>query len=227
MTALYFIMTRTLITSYLLLLCLFCFAQDNFEGIVSYAINLEIKENAENFAEYYGQKYGDILNVHYASNGNQYFKYVNSGDLGLDWAVYLVDENEYYAKWKSMDSIFYYSCDTNMLELLSFETLEKANISERQCDQYRVESMATKGLDVEFLTKYWYFNDELPFDGEIYSDYKDERIDSIYSISNSHPIAWKSDLKHIIVDFKLIKIEDVKLDHKVFELPKDIKLVNF
>ncbi len=222
-----FMMNRIILTAYLLLIGLYSNAQNNFEGIVTYKINLEIKENAGSTAFYYEQKYGDTLKVYYATNGDQLMEYVNSGELGLDWAMYLVEANEYYSKWRSMDSIFYNSCDTNYLEVLSFEKLDKINISDRVCEQYLVECMATKDSDVEFLSRYWYFNDELPFDGELYSDYKDARIDSVYSLSNSHPIGWKSNLKHVIVDVKLLEIQNVKLDSNIFQVPEGIKLVRY
>lgn len=97
------------------------YSQVPFEGVITYKVETVLKVKDSPYNEYYSQKYGDTLKIFYALNGNKKVEYLNAGKLGMAWAIYIQSSNTEFAKWNSMDSIFYYNCSELITQLEEFK----------------------------------------------------------------------------------------------------------
>jgi len=199
--------------------------QDFFEGIITYKIDTELMQEDHLYNDYYSQKYGDTMVVYLHKEG--YFKreYIGSGKMGYDWTIYDVTKNEYYGKWKSMDSIFFYNCNEVITELMSFNKGPDKKILGKNCKSIIVRSFEPKLK--ENLSQIFYYSGDEKVSPDVFSKFKDGYLDKVYSGSKSHILEWEFEQPYVRVKFTAVSIEKKNLDQKIFELPKGIPLINY
>jgi len=199
------------------------FSQTPFEGVIIYKVETVLKYEDHVYNDYYSQKYGDTLKVYIAENGNQKREYSNTGNLGLDWTIYDQGKNEEYAKWHSMDSVFYYSCSNLVTNLEEFEEGDEKIILGEDCKSIITKSFEPKGK--ETITAKFYYSGNEYIIPNTYEEYKDGYLDRIYAKSNSHILRRELDLKYVYVIFEAIEIRSEKVNSDHFVVPDKIDLV--
>ncbi|MEL7118516.1 MAG: hypothetical protein AAFO07_03725 [Bacteroidota bacterium] len=214
------------LTTFVLIFLIFnltSYSQKAFEGIIDYKIEVKLKKLDHLYNEYYAQKYGDTMRVYISKNGSMKREYLGSGEMGYDWAIYRQDKNEFYAKWKSMDSIFYYNCEEVMTELKSFEAGPIKQILGRDCRSIIIEAFEPIE-EVSVIQKFYFSGEEYIQDGT-YDKFKDGYLDKFYSTSGAHFLEWELEQNFIIVNFEAISIERKKIGKEIFKIPNGIELV--
>lgn len=198
--------------------------QDIFEGIITYKTETQLKKKNHPYNEYFSQKFGDTLRVSISKNGNMKREYLGSGGLGFDWAIYNQEKNEFYSKWKSMDSIFYYNCSETVTELKSFELLPGSKkILGKDCQSIIIHSLEPNLQ--EKITHKYYFSGEEKIIENTFEEFKDGYLDRVYSLSKSHILQWEFEQDYVKVKFKAISIEWKPINNEVFIIPEGIPFV--
>jgi hypothetical protein len=195
-------------------------SQNLFEGKITYQVSLKLKQENHPYNVYFKQKFGDTVVVYINKDGSQKRTYKGSGELGLDWSIYDRKENQYYSKWHSMDSIFYYDCDSTITKLDKIYQGKSETILGDKCKALVVESYESRG-DEKIKQTFYYCGKE-KVDKNAYSDFKDGYLDKVYKKSKSHLRKWVFEQKFIIVTFEAIKIEWENVDKTTFKISKGI-----
>ena len=216
-------MKKILISISFILSVGFSFSQTPFEGIITYKVETVLKEKNSPYNDYFSKKYGDTLKIYYAENGNIKREYYNSGELGLDWSMYIYDNNQEYTKWHSMDSIFYFDCSELMTQLIKFEERDRKTIMGKECNSLFVEAYEPNGDEI--LIQQFYFSGEEYVSPKVFENYKDGYLDLVYKKSKSHFLRKEMNLKYVHVVFEAIEIKKVKLSPSLFKVPKDLDMV--
>lgn len=60
------------------------YAQEPFEGVITYKVETTLKRTDHAYNDYYASKYGDTIIKHIHKNGNIKREYLNSGKNGFD-----------------------------------------------------------------------------------------------------------------------------------------------
>jgi len=200
-----------------------CFSQVPFEGIVTYKVETVLKQENHPYNEYYSQKYGDTLKIYIAGNGNHKRKYFNTGNLGLDWMIYDQNKNEQYAKWHSMDSIFYYECSALVTKLEEIKDGDEKIVMGKKCNSIITKAFEPEGKET-IINKFYFSGDEFVAPNT-FKKYKDGYLDKVYEKSKSHFLRWEMELKYVYVIFEAIEISEEKVNPELFRIPKGLELV--
>ncbi|MCG8331739.1 MAG: hypothetical protein MI974_28900 [Chitinophagales bacterium] len=213
-----------IIISILLLLGTSVMSQKAFEGIIIYKVDTHLKKKNHPYNEYFSQKYGDTLRVTIKQNGNMKREFIGSGELGYEWAIYDQNKNEFYTKWKSMDSIFYYDCGEVITDLQSFESVNgTTKILDKDCESIVIHSIEPN-LNEHIHQKFFFSGDEKIIEGT-YDGFKDGYLNRVYAQSKSHILRWEFEQMFVRVEFEAVSIEWKPIDNDVFKIPKGITLV--
>jgi len=199
------------------------FSQSPFTGVITYKVETILKYKDHPYNDYYAQKYGDTLRIYFAENGDQKREYYNTGGLGYDWMIYDQDKNEFYAKWHSMDSIFYYDCSELVTTLEEFKEGEEKLILGKKCKSIITKAFEPSGK--ETIIQKFYFSGKEYADPNNFKYFKDGYLDKIYAKSKSHFLRWEIDLKYIYVIFEATEIKKKEIGATYFTIPDSIKLV--
>ncbi|MFK7770927.1 MAG: hypothetical protein AB8F94_02265 [Saprospiraceae bacterium] len=203
----------------------FSLAQEPFEGIITYKVETTLKYKGHPYNQYYSTKYGDTIKMHIHKNGSIKREYFNSGKLGLDWTIYDSIKNIEYAKWHSMDSIFFYECSEVVTELKELKRDKDTLIQGKNCISITAKEYEPKGK--ENVIKKFYFSGDESLAPNVYSKYKDGYMDRIYNLSKSHFIRKEMDLKFTYLIFDAVEIKEQVIDLKKFEIPVGHILVDY
>lgn len=213
---------------FLLFLCLmaisaFAQRQQPFEGIITYLVKTELKQEDHPYNKYYAQKYGDTLTVYYHKNGSERRNFSNTGPLGLDFMIYNKINNEQYSKWHSMDSVFYYGCAQAVTKLDTLVAGDTLIILGKTCPSIRTVATDINSGEVTRQTLYYSGEEYAP--PHTYANRKDSHIYKMYAVSQSHFLRWDMDLKYTYVTFEAISIERTNVDPNLFIIPTGIAKV--
>ena len=190
--------------------------KESFEGIITYKVSTEFKE--ENFPdqEYFEGKYGDTLKVYYNKNGDLYKKVIGSGEFGYDFNLYVNKENNYYSKWKSLDTLYYYNVSEETLNEISRENGE---INEK------TSYFTIKGVEPnsgQIITQTFYYTGSPYVKKDLFLNFFDFFTNDFYKLSNSAFQKLELDLGNHTVTYEALKIESKELDNRLFSVPSDL-----
>lgn len=194
---------------------------ESFEGVITYTVEIEYPENYE-YGWYMDQKYGDTMLLFVSSKGDYLRDYKNSGDMGWDFTSYSQKENVIYAKWKNIDTIFWYPASDTSIQLKSMFEGGDTLIMNQKCKSIFIESYFS--LDNLNLSMALYYSGYPKADPELYKNHKDSFYNLVYPKSKSHFVMMVSDMGDFTITYKAIAIEEMILPLKLFSLPKDVPL---
>lgn len=200
-------------------------SQVPFEGLITYKVEVILKEKDSPYNDYYSQKYGDTIKIYYAANGNQRTDYLNSGKRGMDWRIYIHEKNTEYAKWHNMDTVFYFDAYQLATELQEFKKGDKRKILGKKCKSIVSKAYEPNG-DETIVQKFYYSGKEYA-DPLIFEKYRDGYLDKIYALSKSHFRRRELDLKYIYFIIEAVEIKEQKLPPELFSIPKDKIMVSY
>ncbi len=111
-------MSKYILLSFLLVYIGKCNERSSFEGYIKYAVEVTTYQEDHPLNGYLNIKWGDTMIVYHNRQGFQKREYLNSKPYGFEWSTYNPERNEYYSKWHSMDTIFYYDCGNAYSDLI-------------------------------------------------------------------------------------------------------------
>lgn len=141
---------------------------------ITYKIDIEITNDTLDkvVSNYLLQKYGDSLQIMFDNKGNINFKYYGSGDFGYDVNIYNIKENNFYAKWKNIDTAYYYNVNKNILDLIEKNHLESQEVNEVICNVIEFKGLDSYSRDT--INQIFYYNKNyLAIDCEKYKSFKE------------------------------------------------------
>ncbi|WP_299680841.1 hypothetical protein [uncultured Dokdonia sp.] len=192
----------------------------SFEGVITYKTDIKfINENIK-FRAYHEGKFGDTLKVYYNKEGDIFKKYYNTGDQGYDFNLYVNSKNNYYSKWKNLDTIYHYNVSEQSLEFISSTTGTSENILGKECKYIQIEAYEPKGKQ-SVIQKYYYSG--FPYlDPELFKGFEDFYTNSFMDTAKSPFMKMELDLGDYIVTYTAVKIESKTVSLSKFQLPKGI-----
>ena len=209
----------------LVLIVLPCFAtsqnakKESFEGVLTYKSEIVFRNKNSYYQEYFGQKYGDTLKVYYNKKGDILRQFLNSGERGYDFNLYLQSENNYYAKWKNLDTLYYYNTTENALDKINETRGKSGKIQGKKCKYISIEGKDPIGKQIVKLT--YHYSGEPYLDSKLYTGFIDFFTAEILSEANSPFIKLEQDMGDYILTYILVAVERKKIGDFVFQLPDD------
>lgn len=197
-----------------------CQSQESFEGIITYKIDVIFKNENVAHKEYTIEKYGDTLKVFYNKKGDIHRKYIGTGSRGYDFHTYQTSTNNYYAKWKNLDTLYYYNVKANILNFISRDTGTSDSILKKPS-----KYIVTKGHvpeTNEMVSQKFYYTGFPYLDPKLFKNFKDFFTDETLKISKSPFLKLELELNNFIVIYTAISVEKKILNPKIFKLPQNI-----
>ena len=195
-------------------------AQDPFEGVITYKVTTRLKNENNPYKDYLLQKYGDSLQIYISQDGSLMRKYYGKGDHGMNWHVYDSPSNYYYAKWKGIDTIYYYSCSDFFSELKSIEEGKSEPILGKPAKYIKITTFDPIGKETLIIN--YHYSGEQFVSAKTYAPYKEGYIDKVYEKSQSHILKYEMDLLHVYVTMEAIRIEPMIVNRTTFKIPESI-----
>ena len=212
-------MKQILIITIAAFCCISYTYQGSFEGVITYKVDVVFTNKDLPYREYFEQKFGDSLEVFYSKKGDILRKFHNAGERGYDFNLYLNSNNNYYSKWKNLDTIYYYQANDPFIKLISIDTGNQDQILGYTCNSIVVKGIDTIGQQKVIQT--YYYSGEPYLDPELFQNYKDFYAYDIFKRTESPFLKLELDLDGYIVTYTAIKIEHKSLNKKQFDLPID------
>jgi len=203
--------------------CIFVFENLHgqvFEGSITYKVDVTPLIENHKHNEYFAKRWGDEMTIYHDEKGNQLRKFVNSG--GVEYQLYNNEENRFYSKFVGYDTLYFYSCATNIFDSVTFDEEENRKILEYQCKSLLKTEIIT-GTDDTISTKMFY-SEKLPIAWKKYEQFKDGHLDKVYSKIRSHLLWYDIRMKEYLVEFEAINIDERKLDESLFKVPDNIPM---
>ncbi|MEM6807033.1 MAG: hypothetical protein AAF696_36870 [Bacteroidota bacterium] len=197
-------------------------AQKYFEGIITYEVETKLKYEEHEYNYYFEQKYGDSLKVYIFKDGSFRREYMNSGKLGLDWQIYNRSNNNYYAKYRSLDTVYYYDTKENVFEFKSFNQLPNRIILGKTCEG--LEKVIYEPRAGETFISHFYYSGEEALAPNIYDEFKDGYWDQAFKKIQSQVLAFSTETPYLLMYSEAVKIEWKKLDKSILKLPEEVPL---
>ncbi len=194
-----------------------------FEGIITYLVRTELKQDSNSVNKHYAQKYGDTLTVYYLKNGSERKEYNNTGPYGLEYEIFNKISNENYTKWHDLDYVVYASASDTLTQIDSLSSGELAFILGDTCRSISSKNTDLKTGDTSYTTQYFSGNEYiLP---HTYQKRKAGHFDKLYSMSESLFLQWIIDMQFATTTFTAISIERKPLDPNLFIISSRISKV--
>lgn len=215
-------------TTYLIT-CFSCSQEDTKENITSlvYKLDIEVISDTINPAvsEYLLQKHGDSLIMSINGEGSIRFDFIGSGKNGYDFNLFDINTNQYYGKWKHIDTLYYYDVSHNILKLVERKSLDNQIVNSINC-----QVLEFKGVDEEhpsyYVNQTFYFNsDTLEVKSEKYRRYKEFFFDEYLLASNSFYVKKVIEMPEYRLTYTLINnYKNRSMKQTEFNPPKNIPL---
>jgi hypothetical protein len=189
----------------------------SFEGVITYKTDINFKKENVQYREYYEQKFGDTLKVYYSESGNILKKFINTGEKGYDFNLYLQSENHYYAKWKNLDTIYHYNVSEQTLNLVQKTKGTSIKILERDCNFIQIDGIDPLGKQP--ISQKFYYSGFPYIDSELFKDYNDFFTYEFLKETKSPFMKMVLDLGDYVITYTAIEVESKKLNSKMFNLP--------
>ncbi|NVK65866.1 MAG: hypothetical protein HWE22_14830 [Flavobacteriales bacterium] len=177
---------RILALSVYLLITVFSWGQteNKFARVLTYATTLEIvNDDLPAYAkDYLNQKYGDSLHVVYDTLGNIRMNYFRSGKNGIAYYFYNATNHTMYARWKGIDTLYYYDASVNDYTLDSMKTSKTIDGSKIECYSHNPE------VNGAAIQEFYFVEDSMYVNPDLYADFKDFFFHSIISESRKLPV---------------------------------------
>ncbi len=200
---------------------------NSFEGIIKYSVSFDEGDRSKPayYYDYIKQKYGDVALYHFKANGDFLRTYPYSGDKGVDFYLYKNDTKNFYAKWRNIDTLFYYNVTENMLQFTKEETGKSEIILGEQCSFYKISGIDTVGG--QQVTQTYHFSGKPYIDPSLYEGYNDFFFSKIIKKTKSPFLKLILDMNYYKLEFTAKKIEEKELEDGLFKIPTGIPLKKY
>ena len=216
--------TKLFILLFLFPFMVFSNGKKTFEGIVTYKVTVKILDKSlpSHIQDYYLQKYGDTVKTYFLSNGSFYRDHYTSGTKGYDFIYYNQPKNEGYAKWKNIDTVYYYDSGENSLDFIEEDKGGKVKILGQKCKSYSIKGI--EPINEQVVTQTHYYSGKPYIDASLYENYHDFFWDRIADKTKSIALKKVINLSSIVVIYEMVKIEEKPLPADFKKLPEGVPL---
>jgi hypothetical protein len=204
-------MKRIIFTVYLVIACLYAFAQ-SFEGEIVYHNTYKSKIPAVNDTKLSGMM-GTAEN-YYIKDGD--YRSETNGSLVL-WQLYINADNKLYSKYTSSETVLWNDGSVKNDAVNSAELhYDAAVISGYHCDELI--------LNCKSGVEKYYFSSKLPIDSRLYAKHQFGNWYAYLSKANAVPLKMIIDNAQFTLESTATAIKPMKLEKKRFELPAGVKI---
>lgn len=193
---------------------------------LTYSVNVEILSDSltEGWKEYLLQKFGDSITFLMFPNGSIWFEYYGSGERGYDYQFYDANKAQFNAKWKNIDTIYYYSTKENILNLKSkstpIDTMLHGVKTKRGCFTGNDKTLET---DYTVRQMFYYIEDSLKTDSKLYKDFKDFFFSDYLTHAKALFTYKVTDFPEYRLIYKLIDFKPgIKIEPSKYLLPDNL-----
>jgi len=202
--------------------CYFCFGQESFEGIITYKVDVIFKNKKEDAAykKYIVEKFGDTLKVFFNKKGDIHKRYIGTGPRGYDFHTYRTNTNNYYAKWKNLDTLYFNNVKENILKFIDKETGISKPILNKPSKYILIKGYVPETN--EMVNQKFYYTGYPYLDPKLYKNYKEFFMNETLQITKSPFLKLELELDDFTVIYSVISVEKKFLNPKIFKLPPNI-----
>lgn len=205
------ILNKQVKLTYIIALYIFCFVACSRKEeaknslLLTYEQEIEILDETktESVKNYLLQKYGDSVGVIYDSRGNIRMNYYGSGEMGMEYNFYNAGKGINCAKWKNMDSIFYYDASVNEYQLDSTSRIETRNGF--ILTYYSQNPADSNGI----IQESHFIHDSLKIDPYLYKNFKDFSFYEILAEAELLPIKTILTAEGIRISRNLVRSKNI------------------
>ena len=209
-----------LILSILTIICFNLYSQNLFEGKIYYKVETELKYENNRYNNYLSNKWGDTLVVYHSKDGFQKREYKNSKPYGFEYQIYNPKKNIYYGKWNSNDTVYYYECSETVTELTEIRKSEDKMGFSGNWNSVTMKFYYTQ--NDEYVEAKYFFDRRIKMNPINYERFKDFHFNILYKEIKSHIMQWSLDMDLVKVTFEAVKVEEMKLSKKIFNLDENL-----
>ncbi len=185
-----------------------------FEGVITYSVETNILKET-NYSDYLKERYGTSMKFYWGKNGNLLRKTFGN-NLGLDYSLYIHEENTFYVKYKGIDTLYYYNALTQDNELLEMKESKSEPILNQKCNKIELK-LKNKYNGKEFISEYHYSkNSKINY--KLYQNVNDGFANVIYKITESPYLKLKLIFDEIIMTYSAEKIEEKEIPENIFKI---------
>ena len=189
-----------------------------FEGIITYNVETRILKES-NYSDYLKERYGTSMKFYWGKNGNLLRK-TYGNNFGLDYSLYVQEENTFYVKYKGIDTLYYYNALTQDNELLEIKESKSESILNQKCKKLELK-LKSKINDKEFVSEYFYSkNPKINY--KLYQNINDGFANIIYKKTKSPYLKLKMIFDKIIITYTAQKIEEKVIDESIFKIDTEL-----
>ena len=197
-------------------------AQESFEGKITYKVEVELKYVNHDWNDHLSKKWGDTLEVYHHEEGFQKRIYKNSFPNGFSFNIYDVRKNEYYVKWHSIDTIYFYGCSEMATDFVSIEEMDSKEILGKESKSVLMKMYTRMSKDT--IEARYFYDENIPMNPDNYKQFKDTHLDVLYETIKGHIMEWSIDTDICKITFTAIKVEEMDMPIDFFRIPENIPL---
>jgi len=207
-------------------------AQQSFEGIITYEIDLnytdsnsvllDINDSIMRYSNYesmYFDYYGDIERHYYARNGDVLITHPYSGKIGQDFILFKKDSNKTYRKHHGMDSIYVrdFLYDSDIYLVSDYDS--DITVLDQKCRNIQIEKIEENNAYDYFANIYY---SGYPFLSKTTANAQPYGNQKAFEIAQSPYL--RMEVKFFDVHFIKFaqEIEEKELEEALFKIPEGI-----
>ncbi|MEM6718048.1 MAG: hypothetical protein AAF611_01910 [Bacteroidota bacterium] len=202
------------------LFCAICQSQESFEGVITFKVDVIFKKENAPYKEYIIEKFGDTMQMFYNKKGDIHRRYKGTGPRGYDFHTYRTNTNNYYAKWKNLDTLYFNNVKENILKFIDKEVGTSTPILNKPSKYILIRGYVPKTN--EMVNQKFYYTGYPYLDPKLYKNYKEFFTDEILQATKSPFLKFELELDDCFIIYTAISVEKRSVNPKIFKIPKNI-----
>lgn len=199
-----------------------CKSEKSFEGVITYKVNVTFTNKNMPHQKYLTEKFGDTLKVLFDTQGNLFRKYIGTGPNGYDFHIYNVNTNNFYGKWKNLDTLYYYNAKKNVLAFIDREIGISDTIFNKPSKYILIKGYIPE--TGEKVTQKFYYTGFPYVNPKLLQNFKDFFTDEIFKTTKSPFLKYELLMDDCLVTYSVLSVERKKLNPTIFKIPDNIPL---
>jgi len=189
-----------------------------FEGIITYDVETIILKESD-YSDYLKERYGTTMKFYWSKNGNLLRKTFGN-NVGLDYTLYLKEENTFYLKYKGIDTLYFYDGSVNDNEMIEIKESKSESILNQKCNKIEIK-IKEKVSGKDFISEYHYSGSP-KIDYKLYENVNDGFANLLYKKAKSPYLKLKIIFDELIMTYKARQIEIKEINDDIFILDTDL-----
>jgi hypothetical protein len=194
------------------------FAQEIFEGVITYTVTYQPKTTIARYNDIQANKYGNKMIVYYSKSGDFKREYLGTGPKGYSYVIYKSKTNKSYTKYRNSDTIFVHDCGKYALVFKKDSVGSEQKMLGVNCKSYSISAAELSGgQPIEMTWIYPASKERL--NALLLLDLHEGFFDKYISKAKAPYYRYREELSKHILTYDIQKAAKKKLDKSIFAIP--------